>query len=207
MLVDRSGSMDSDWDGSTRWDITRAALHQAIVGVEREVTVGALFFPLVDDCAVLPLSDARQFQLQRGDLFQEKLGQLGEANGGGTPMVQAFLRADDAVQQAIADGALEGRLRVVLLTDGEPNCSVDTEMLVTLADSWRDAGVEVFVMGLPGTEQARVLLDRIAGKEIVAGEPEGPQDTTWEVGQQGGGAAIAPDSQDDVDQSLEAAVR
>lgn len=206
MVVDRSGSMATDWDGSTKWDITKASLQQAIIGVEKQVTVGAIFFPLDEECTTPQLSDPRQFQFQRGDLFQQKVAGLAGATGGGTPMMAAFLEADIALQQAIEDGALAGRLRVVVLADGEPNCLSDEELLVSLADSWREAGIEVFVMGLPGTEAARRLLDRIAGK-VGEADPTAPPTRTWEEGDQGGGISIAPEDSADVDESLSHAVR
>src|SRR5690606_21068217 len=75
----------------------------------------------------------------------------------------AFARADDAIAKAEHCGLLEGHFRVVVVTDGEPNCGTDPNQLVAYAQKWRDKGVEVHVLGLPGSAAAARLLDRIAG--------------------------------------------
>ena len=204
MVVDRSGSMSGSWDGASKWEIARSSLSAAINGVEDQVTIGALFFPQGDTCDVAPLEDHRQFQFQSGELFQQRLGGLSDELGGGTPLSEAFLRADDAIMQATSDGALDGRFRVVLVTDGEPTCLGNSDDLVDMANNWRELGVEVHVMGLPGSEAAARLLDRIAGKET---SDESPPPSSWDAEPDSGSGYIAPQNQADVDDSLHAIVR
>jgi|GEM_PF-2145101 len=208
MIVDRSGSMSAPWDGSTKWQIVRASLNAAIVGVEKQVTLGALFFPMEEECAVLPFHDPAQIQLQKGELFKQELSEFGDALGSGTPMFAAFLQAHAAIKQAISDGALAGRFRVLLLTDGEPNCTGTEDELVAVADEWRELGAEVRVMGLPGSEQAARLLDRLAGKIVADDAPYVPPPTVIDTGASATDTGyVAPESTGDVDDSLELMVR
>jgi hypothetical protein len=208
MIVDRSGSMGEPCDGSTKWQIARSSLDAAIVGVEDQVTIGALFFPMEEECEVVPFQDPRHIQFQKGALFQQELDEVSDELGGGTPMYAAFLRANQAIEQAAMDGALEQRMRVVVVTDGEPNCSGMEDELVFMADTWREIGVDVRVMGLPGSQYASQLLDRIAGKEVSETDPHVPPptvvDTTVDAQESG---YVAPTDSDDVDDSLYVIVR
>lgn len=208
MIVDRSGSMDQPWDGSTKWKIARSSLNAAIIGVEDQVTIGALFFPMEEECEVAPFHDPRHIQFQKGALFQEELAGFTDELGGGTPMYSAFVRANEAIEQAAMDGALDERMRVVVVTDGEPNCSGMENEIVSMADTWREMGVDVRVMGLPGSEYASRLLDRIAGKETSDTDPYVPPPTvvdTSVTSQESG--YVAPSSSEDVDDSLHLIVR
>lgn len=208
MVVDRSGSMAAPWDGSTKWQIARSSLDAAIVGVEDQVTIGALFFPMGDDCGVLPFSDPSHIHFQKGALFQKELSDFSQELGGGTPLYAALLHADDAVNQAVMDGALERRLRVVVVTDGEPNCSGTEEEMVEVTDGWREMGVDVRVMGLPGSETAARFLDRLAGKEVSETDPyvAPPTVVNTETSAEDTGY-VAPSNSDDVDDSLHVVVR
>jgi hypothetical protein len=208
MVVDRSGSMGDPWDGSTKWNIVRSALDAAIVGVEDQVTIGTIFFPMDDACDVAPLHDPRQIQLQSGGHFQGLLSQIPDSLGGATPMLAAFSRADEAILQAAADGALDQRFRVVVMTDGMPNCSGLEDEMVAYADGWRAMGIDVRVLGLPGSEQAARLLDRIAGKEVDETAPYVPPPTVVDTSQDSQDTGyVAPSSTGDVEDSLHPIVR
>lgn len=212
MVVDRSGSMHDHWHGAPKWQIAQKALDQAIVGVEQELTIGALLFPLKSDCEVLPMSDPAQIPFQRGASFQTRWKDSEVSRpAGATPLGEAFRQAHAAVLQAESRGLLEKRFRVVVITDGEPTCDEDPEELVAYADTWRDMGVEVRVMGLPGSSAAAALLNRIAGVELfedpTTGEVIVPDaDTRWDEGDEGSGY-VAPPSDGDVDDSLWVVVR
>jgi hypothetical protein len=68
----------------------------------------------------------------------------------GTPMQEAFDRADSAIQSTM----LKGLLAVVAFTDGQPNCFPAggmTETEPTRAASWlMNKQIKTYVVGLPG---------------------------------------------------------
>ena len=64
----------------------------------------------------------------------------------------------------------------MVLTDGEPNCDTDMDVVEAMAAKWREHGVATYVFGLPGSGHAAGVLERIAtagGTEtlIVPGNP------------------------------------
>lgn len=211
MVVDRSGSMFDSWEGVPKWRIAQTALDGALVGIEQELTIGALLFPLHSDCQVVPLTDPAQIQLQRAGSFKKRWETSGVSTPeGATPLGEAFRQADAAVNAAAERGLLEKRFRVVVITDGEPTCGDDPEEIVSIANGWRDRGVEVRVMGLPGSSRAAALLNRIAGAELFEDPNTGEiiipdPGSSWDGDQDTG--YIAPPSSDDVDDSLWHAVR
>lgn len=211
MVVDRSGSMADSWEGVPKWQVAQSALEQALVGVETELTIGALQFPLHADCEVVPLSDPDQIEFQRGDHFRDRWmrSKVSQPNGA-TPLGEAFRQAHVAVLHAQEAGLLERRFRVVVITDGEPTCGEYPDDLVAYADQWREMGVDVRVMGLPGSAAAAHLLNRIAGVELFedpsTGEMVIPEaGDRWEEGDDIG--YVEPPAEDDVDGSLHAIVR
>lgn len=213
MVVDRSGSMLENWEGTQKWQIARNAIDQAIVGVEEELTIGALLFPMQEGCEVAALNEPGQLEFQRGDSFQEGWATSAVSfPAGGTPLGEAFRQAHAAVLQARDLGLLEQRFRVVVITDGQPTCHEDPEALVAQADLWREMGVEVRVMGLPGSAAAAELLNRIAGVELfedpTTGEVIVPDaGTRWEEGDEDAPRYVTPPSEEDVDDSLHSVVR
>ncbi len=213
MVVDRSGSMMYEWEGTPKWQIARNAIDQAIVGVEEELTIGALLFPMEAGCNVAALHEPGQIDFQRGGSFQEEWADSAVSYpAGATPLGEAFRQADSAILQAEELGLLEQRFRVVVITDGEPTCGEDPNELVAYADLWREKGVEVRVMGLPGSSGAAALLNRIAGVELFedprTGEVLVPDaGARWEEGDPDAPGYIAPPSGDDVDGSLHSVVR
>jgi Mg-chelatase subunit ChlD len=51
---------------------------------------------------------------------------------------------------------------VIVLTDGEPNCDTEPELLTMLPAHWNERGVKTHVLGLPGSDTAADLLNAIA---------------------------------------------
>lgn len=213
MVVDRSGSMASYWEGVPKWQIAHSALDHALDGLETALTIGALLFPLPGGCEVLPLSAPEQLQFQRGGSFRDHwmTSKVSQPQGA-TPLGEAFRQADIALLHAEEVGLLEQRFRVVVITDGEPTCGESPDDLVAYADLWRTRGVDVRVMGLPGSAAAAALLNRIAGVELFedpeTGEVVVPEaDTRWREGDDPGSGYIAPSTGEDVDDSMYAAAR
>lgn len=207
MIVDRSGSMAEAWEGGSKWQVARSALDAAIVGIETTQTMGALFFPdHSGGCAVAPLSDPSQIPFQRADGFQERWVNDTASPQGGTPLGEAFLKANVAIAEAERLGLLQKRFRVVLISDGQPTCFEDEAAIVAMADGWREKGIEVEVLGLPGSAAAATLLDAIAGKVALPGDPDVPPETTWTADSAGNGY-VAPTTQDELDDSVHSIVR
>jgi hypothetical protein len=170
VIFDKSGSMATQWDLRTRW---QAASDSMIAGMKPyldNLTIGAILFPksapaTPDECGVLPFADPAQIGFTPGHQFVSEWVEsacLNQANGG-TPMEQAFAAADAALANASELGLLEDRFRVLLVTDGEPNCESNAAELPLYAERWlSNLGVETWVIGLPGSEVAAGLLDSIA---------------------------------------------
>jgi Mg-chelatase subunit ChlD len=163
VVFDKSGSMGELWsDGETRWTAANKALIAALAPAREQLTIGAILFPQPDGCLVAALSEGGQFAFEPGVQFIERWKRTIERDGvsGATPLERSFRVADDALAQLPA--ALAQTMFVLVITDGEPTCSDDLEALETLPAAWHARGIDTHVMGLPGSEAAAQLLDRIA---------------------------------------------
>lgn len=162
VIFDNSGSMAECWDGKTRWEHAIDALRAAIEPAQHSLRVGAIRFPGDGQCAVAPFSSSRQFAFGLGHEFLAEWDARVAYPTGGTPLAAAMVEANKAIQDAAAAGLLEERFRVVILTDGEPNCDGSLSLLTALPAAWRTLGVETYVLGLPGSHSAATLLQSIA---------------------------------------------
>jgi hypothetical protein len=186
LLVDTSGSMDEDAPGTrgSKWTVTRGALLDAVAVMPPETSVGVTFYPNVpndnDPCFdrqsavaidVLGLTASRQRQAVAA-AFQRQAPQ------GGTPTHDAYRYA---ISQALE--SMGGSRYIVLITDGVPTYSVgcvgtgrqqnavDSTPLIAEASAALTQGIRTFVIGSPGSEDARGSLSRMAeaGGTSVAG--------------------------------------
>jgi hypothetical protein len=179
VIFDQSGSMDENWEGSgSKLQAAQTALVQALTPLQDSLTVGAIFFPSVACVPVLPpppggavqpIDGPNQIPFQPGPQFLTAWEQhwatrpLGDNIG--TPMQEAFDRADGAIQNA----TLTGQLVVVAFTDGEPNCFPDPAitMVPTMVEPERAASwlasrmIKTYMVGLPGA-QGVTILDQVA---------------------------------------------
>ena len=103
----------------------------------------------------IPFQPAPQFL----PVWDEHWTLAGVGTGIGTPMQEAFDRANEAISAAM----LEGDLAVVAVTDGAPNCfpaSDTTDLEVNRASTWlAERGVKTYVVGLPGAQGVQLLND------------------------------------------------
>lgn len=74
-------------------------------------------------------------------------------------MNRAFEEADRAIASACADGLMDRPLRVVVLTDGAPNCELDETLLLGFPAKWHELGVNTYVIGLTGYGAVTLLND------------------------------------------------
>ena len=178
VIFDRSGSMADGWDLRNKWQAASDSMISGMTPYLSNLTVGALLFPTLD-CTVADLSDASQIDFMPGRSFVSQWVETAcqHQPTGATPMGAAFAAADQSMAKAQGLGLLDDRFRVMLVTDGEPNCDTDPAALVSYAQRWHDdLGVDTWVIGLPGSEQAAALLDSIAlaggtEKHAQAGNP------------------------------------
>jgi hypothetical protein len=165
VIFDKSGSMQEPWDLRNRWQAASDSMIAGMAPYLDNLTIGAILFPKPDECEVAPLDDISQINFVPGRQFVAEWVEsacLNQPNGS-TPMGLAFTMADQALVSASELGLLEDRFRVVLVTDGEPNCETQVELLPEFAATWyQDLGVETWVIGLPGSDSAAALLDSIA---------------------------------------------
>jgi hypothetical protein len=171
ILFDQSLSMNDAWAQTTKIVAAQTALQNAIMSLQDSLTVGAIFFPTLacipglPGVAVDPIESANQIQFQPGPMFLQSWAAhwmaVGGAVGIGTPMNEAFDRAEVAIQGA----KLTGNLAVVAFTDGAPNCVPDDTMTMipTMPEPARAAGwlankmVKTYVVGLPGADGVDLL--------------------------------------------------
>jgi hypothetical protein len=165
VIMDKSGSMAERWDERTKWQVTNEAFSKAIEGVLDNLTIGAILFPQPDRCSVAPLSSGQQFDFEPGKSFAEHWQATASKRSpaGSTPLGRAFQEADFHIEKACNDGLLDGRFRVIILTDGQPTCTEDPDLFTRLPREWRLLGIQTLVFGLPGSQDAADLLDAIAG--------------------------------------------
>ncbi|HET8936677.1 MAG TPA: vWA domain-containing protein [Polyangiales bacterium] len=92
-------------------------------------------------------------------MWDEHWNMAGAGTGVGTPMQEAFDRANEA----LATAQLQGDVAVVAVTDGAPNCfpgGDTTDLEVNRAAKWlTDRGVKTYVVGLPGAAGVQLLND------------------------------------------------
>jgi hypothetical protein len=65
---------------------------------------------------------------------------------GRTPTSEGIARADEALNAT----QLTGAIAVVLITDGDPNCTWDQAATVGIITAWAARGIKTYVVGLPG---------------------------------------------------------
>lgn len=173
VIFDQSVSMNDPWNNTTKILAAQDAVAKSITALQDVLTVGAIFFPtlgcipFLPGVAVDPIDTANQISFRRAPEFLTAWNQhwmmVGGALGVGTPMQEAFDRADAAIQAA----KLTGQLAVVAFTDGAPNCIPDPmmTMIPTMlepdrAASWLSSKmVKTYVVGLPGAAGVTLLND------------------------------------------------
>jgi len=184
MVIDISQSMTLGADGSMRpprgmnkWDITSAALKDAVAKLPASIAVGINFYPnnpqrnqCIRNQVDLPIALLGAGTSPQRRAFNTAIDRA-QPNGG-TPTHAAFNFGVQTVQGSM----LTGRKFVLLITDGKPtfnlDCSgdgmtgVENAPLIAAVDAaFKAAGsVSTFVIGSPGSEDARADLSQMATK-------------------------------------------
>lgn len=158
VIYDKSGSMNDPWnlpDGtpSTRLLASAKAFLDALGPIATKVNVGSIFFPSSGDCNVAALNSGTQIDMMAGPDYLAAWNTYWMSNTaqGRTPLLEALMSADATLSTA----TFEGTTVVVVITDGDPNCSWDDDtspgVANGLAASWLANGIKTYVIGLPGT--------------------------------------------------------
>jgi len=180
MVVDISGSMDWGADGNhnprrgtSKWDITSAALKDAVAKLPASIAVGINFYPNnpQGDACIRNRIDLPIALLGANNSGQRRAfnAAIDDANpNSGTPTHAAFKFGAETV----AATKLAGRKFVLLITDGIPtyslDCSgdgmkaVDNQPLIAEVATAATGGISTFVIGSPGSEDARADLSQMA---------------------------------------------
>lgn len=167
VIFDCSGSMDQQWNGQVKWRAAGQALIDALTPIADRLTVGAVFFPspgASGSCGVNQIMSPDQIDFQPGADFLAEFGtndnnpKYRPVSGGRTPLSAGITRG----QAAIAGGGLTGAISVIVITDGEPNCSWDIDATLNVVGGWGVQDIDTYVVGLPGAGGAAALLDELA---------------------------------------------
>lgn len=186
MVIDVSTSMQQGADGSNRpapgmskWDITSEALKEAVGSLPASVAVGVNFYPnnprrgsqqCINNQIGLPIDLLGEANSQQRRAFNQLIDRT--TTNGGTPTHAAFNFGLETVKSS----TLAGRKFVLLITDGKPtynlDCSgdgmtgVENGPLIAAVDAaFKDAtSVSTFVIGSPGSEDARGDLSQMASR-------------------------------------------
>ncbi|HYO93615.1 MAG TPA: vWA domain-containing protein [Polyangiaceae bacterium] len=201
LVVDVSSSMNQTPRGAreTKWESTREALLEAVVGVDgsglpASVGLGMLFYPNVPSStpsaqprnisacvnvdAMVPIAllggeTAAQRTLVRTSIERVQLASS-------TPTHDAYRHA---LQNALLTTRLSGQRYMLLITDGEPTLSlgcvngtgslnaVDPAPIVQEITAAAAQGIKTFLIGSPGSENNRRWMSRAAviGGTALAG--------------------------------------
>ncbi|MES1184792.1 MAG: vWA domain-containing protein [Myxococcales bacterium] len=183
MVVDTSGSMD--WapgtemnpprGGMSKWDITSVALKDAVTKLPATVAVGVNFYPntrsdmpCIQNRVALPIALLGAANSNQRRNFNRAID--GANPEGGTPTHAAFLFGSDTVAKSM----VTGQKFVLLITDGVPtrplDCSGDGKsaidsapLIAAVGDAFKSPeNIKTFVIGSPGSEDARGDLSKMA---------------------------------------------
>jgi hypothetical protein len=183
MVIDTSGSMrwGADGDefpdfGESKWEITGTALIDAVKKLPASVAVGLNFYPngaseqgkeCINNEIGLPIALLGEANSRQRRNFENAVG-FAFPNGG-TPTHAAF----EFGAKTVKASTLNGKKFVLLITDGVPtyrlDCSGDGETgvenapLIAAVKAVHDAdGISTFVIGSPGSDDARGDLSQMA---------------------------------------------
>lgn len=178
LIVDTSGSMNQNAPGArgSKWTVTRRAVLDAVNGMPSDTALGLIFYPNVpvdanpcfDQQTAVGIAELDNQGSQQRQRIQRAFQRQGP--NGGTPTHDAYRYALDEVSEAPAVGSRF----VVLITDGIPTYAlgcvgtgrqedaVDTAPLIAEAAAASARGMRTFVIGSPGSEDARESLSRMA---------------------------------------------
>ncbi len=184
LVVDISGSMnwvpgadEEPMNGEqSKWDVTREALKAAVADLPASTAIGLSLFPnnprfgeCIRNRVEVPIDLLGAVGSVQRARFGEALDEVDP--GDGTPTHAAFLFG----AQTVAASSLPGKKFVLLITDGVPTWTVDcggnggepvdnAELIAAVGETFAQGGISTFVIGSPGSEDARADLSQMASQ-------------------------------------------
>ena len=150
----------------SKWEVTRDALADALdtLAGQPNVRAGLSLFPENNACLVDDVPDVEVVELDSAG--RSAIGDALDAvmPDGETPIAGATILSYKHLRAEILDQHIEGNTFVVLLTDGAETCK-PAELPKLLDQDVPNArlwNIRTFVIGAPGSEQARSLLSQMA---------------------------------------------
>jgi hypothetical protein len=183
----------------SKWELTRDALIAAFSSLETNgnARVGINMFPIAGtDCRPWeqttdpvpePVPNIDVQTLDAAHNMGLEMFLRGVTPGGQTPIAGATILGYRYLQRQIVSGALDGNFFLVLMTDGAETCSTEAlpELLKNPDGFVYNAGllgIRTFVIGAPGSDEARGLLSEIAYIGGTARSPGCSHSPTGDVG-------------------------
>jgi hypothetical protein len=192
LVLDRSGSMDDPFAGSTRWRSLTRALATTLPSVDSSMQIGAMLFPSgshINGCAV---SGAAELMPAFGHVGPLLVAMEQIQPGGATPTAGAIATAGTLLSTVRAASAARA---LVLATDGAPNCNPTLDVLTctcaagmgpgacleassclddvrTVAEirGWSNRGLPTYVVGIQDTDNAE-FVDVLNAMAVAGGRP------------------------------------
>jgi len=150
----------------SKWEVTTEALANALdtLALQPNVRVGMNLFPRDSSCSVeaSPNVDVATLDAAQRESIGDVLSETSPA--GETPIAGATILSYAHLSEALREGELDGNIFVVLLTDGAETCK-ESELPKLLEEDVPNArlfNIRTFVIGAPGSENARSLLSQMA---------------------------------------------
>jgi von Willebrand factor type A domain len=131
-VLDRSGSMSSQFGATTRWQALTDGLAQSLPSVDQTTAIGAYIFPSGGLNAGCGVSGAADLAPATGNVSRLLALMNRSSPSGGTPTAPALDRAAAAVRSVRA--ATSARA-LVLATDGAPGCNSQLDPLTCICTS------------------------------------------------------------------------
>lgn len=153
-------------DQPSKWEVTSDALSNALDTLAEmpNVRAGVTLFPTDSACGVTAEPD-----IKIASLDEDERGQIADllndvSPSGETPLAGATILSYQHLDQLLEKGKLKGNHFVVLLTDGAETCKEDElpELVSEDVPNARLLNIRTFVIGAPGSEQARARLSQMA---------------------------------------------
>lgn len=154
--------------GPSKWELTRAALGEAFEALQSggtPVSVGLTLFPQAPSrCDVprqpdVPIAELDSTQNDRLTTALQAVEPVGE-----TPLNGATILSYAYFHEQLLAGNLPGSNFVVLMTDGRETCAQEFTDILLYDDvpEARLLDIRTFVIGAPGSEEARSFLSDLA---------------------------------------------
>lgn len=151
-----------DEGAPSKWQVTRAAFSKTFDELPLTGSlVGLSFFANDGECGVDSTPNVELAALDRGQKQKLTRALNDMTPDGQTPIVGATILAYAHLHQELK---APGNRYVVLMTDGAESCAPDgiDQLLTKEVQRARDANIRTFVIGAPGSEQARAVLSELA---------------------------------------------